>query len=78
MNADQDDTGHKWSLAALSKYLESIGVDLNLLWSKIYDVIIKSLLSVDSIVYGHLKKLPNRNNCFELLGYDILIDSELK
>ncbi len=50
-NADQDDTGHKWSLAAFSKYLEQIGIDLNLMWSKIYDVILKSLLSVDSIVY---------------------------
>ena len=48
------------------------------MWSKIYDVILKSLLSVDSIIYQNLKKLPNRNNCFELLGYDILIDSELK
>ena len=55
-----------------------MGVDMNLLWSKIYDVIIKSLLSVDTIVYSHLKKLPSKNNCFELLGYDILIDSELK
>jgi hypothetical protein len=48
------------------------------MWAKIYDVIIKSLLSVDSVIYQNLKKLPNRNNCFELLGYDILIDSELK
>lgn len=51
LNAEQDDTGHKWSLMALSKHLEQIGIDLNLMWSKIYDVIIKSLLSVDSIVY---------------------------
>jgi hypothetical protein len=44
--------GHKWSLAAFSKHLEQVlGVDQNLMWSKIYDVIIKSLLSVDSIVY---------------------------
>ena len=51
---------------------------MNLLWSKIYDVIIKSFLSVDSLIYASLKKLPNKNNCFELLGYDILIDNELK
>jgi tubulin polyglutamylase TTLL5 len=55
-----------------------LGVDTSLMWAKIYDVIIKSLLSVDSVIYQNLKKLPNRNNCFELLGYDILIDSELK
>jgi hypothetical protein len=51
---------------------------MNLLWSKIYDVIIKSLLSVDSYIYQSLKKLPNKNCCFELLGYDIMIDEELK
>lgn len=48
------------------------------MWSKIYDVILKSLLSVDSIVYQNLKKLSKGNNCFELLGYDILIDADLK
>jgi Tubulin-tyrosine ligase family len=48
------------------------------MWSKIYDVIVKSLLSVDSIVHQSLKKLQNRNTCFELLGYDILIDNDLK
>lgn len=44
LNLETDDEGNKWSLSALSRYLESIGVDMNLLWSRIYDLVIKSLL----------------------------------
>ena len=51
---------------------------MNFLWSKIYDVIIKTFLSIDSYVSQSLKKMPLKNNCFELLGFDILIDSDLK
>ena len=50
-NAEMDDTGHKWSLTALSRHLESVGVDMNLMWSRIYDVILKSLLYIDSQIY---------------------------
>jgi len=78
MNADQDDAGHKWSLGAFSKHLEGAGVDMNLLWSKIYDVIIKTLLTLEPYVQAGLKKLPSRSNCFELLGFDILVDNDLK
>jgi hypothetical protein len=78
MAAESDDTGHKWSFSALSKHLELMGINMSLMWSKIYDIIIKSLLSVDSIIYQNLKKLSTKNSCFELLGYDILIDSDLK
>lgn len=77
-NADLDDQGHKWSLAALTKHLEKFGIDMNLLWSRIYDVIIKSLTSVDSHIQSGLKKMSHKNNCFELLGFDILLDSDLK
>jgi len=81
-NADQDDSGHKWSLAALCKHMENVGVDMNLLWSRIYDVIIKSFLSIEPHVLGQMKKQQGgaglKNNCFELLGFDVLIDSDLK
>ena len=73
-----DDTGHKWSLTALTRHLEQVGVDMNLLWSRIYDVILKSLLCIDSAVFSSLKKINGKNNCFELLGFDVLIDQDLK
>jgi len=78
-DAESDNVGNKWSLSALNKYLEQMGVDVTLLWSKIYDVIIKTLLSAETIITPAVRKMvPYRNNCFELFGFDILIDSDLK
>ncbi len=51
---------------------------MNLVWSRIYDVILKSLIAVDSHIAAGLKKMHHKNNCFELLGYDILLDSDMK
>jgi len=48
LSAEVDDQGHKWSLQALGRHLEQVGVDMNLLWSRIYDVVLKSLICVDS------------------------------
>lgn len=70
--------GHKWSLQAISKYLEKFGIDMNLLWSRIYDVILKSLMSVDCYITQGLKRMPHKGNCFEMLGFDILLDSDMK
>ena len=49
-NADQGDEGHKWSIGALNKHLENMGIDNDLLWSKIYDVILKSFMAVDGCI----------------------------
>jgi len=52
---------------------------MNLLWSRIYDVIIKTILSGEHIVQQAMKKNgTHRTNCFEIFGFDILIDSDLK
>ena len=71
--------GFKWSLTAFCSHLEQVGIDMNLLWSRIYDVILKSIISGEHYVLAAMKKLQlHRNNCFEVFGYDILLDSELK
>lgn len=76
---EQDDFGYKWSLGAFCKHLEQVGIDMNLLWSRIYDVVIKTILCAENIVQANLKKNgTHRTNCYELFGFDIIIDSDLK
>lgn len=76
---EHDDFGFKWSLSALWGHLEQIGIDMDLLWSKIYDLIIKSVISVEEKVLAGIEKhWTHRSNWFEILGFDVLIDSELK
>lgn len=42
-------------------------------------MIVKTLMSVEPHIVGNLSKcLGNRTSCFELFGFDILIDKNLK
>lgn len=78
-NSEQDDVGYKWSLTAFCGHLEQVGIDMDLVWSRIYDICIKTILCGEHHVIAALKKNGNyRSNCFEVFGFDILIDSDLK
>ena len=66
-------------MGAFCKHLEQVGIDMSLLWSRIYDLIIKSILCGESYVQAGMKKNGcHRTNCYELYGFDVLIDSDLK
>lgn len=52
---------------------------MNLLWSRINDVMLKTLICGEHHVLAAMKKNGmHRTNCFEVFGFDILIDSDLK
>lgn len=55
-DVEQDDFGFKWSLTAFCNHLEQVGIDMDLLWSRIYDVILKTLACGDSYVINSMKK----------------------
>ena len=76
---EHDDVGFKWSLTAFCNHLQQVGIDMDLMWSRIYDVILKTLSCSESYVLQAMKKNGMyRSNCFEIFGFDILIDSDLK
>lgn len=75
MNGTQ---GSKWSLAALRKELGLMGIDSDSLFRKIEDIVLKTIISSEPILNNAFEMfVPHRSNCFELLGFDILIDSNL-
>lgn len=79
IDADEEDVGHKWTLSALLRHLKNQGCDTEQLMVNIEEVIIKAIMScTQPIVSACRMFLPNFNNCFELYGFDILIDDSLK
>ena len=58
------------------------GYDLVKLWADIDDVIIKVLISAHSVLkHNYRACFPNHyrgSACFEILGFDVLIDRKLK
>lgn len=62
--------GCKWTFSKFRSYLRIFGVDDLLLWQKINNIVILTLLAVTP--------LPVASNCFELFGFDILIDDKFK
>lgn len=69
-------------MSALQLHLQKLGIDFKPIWSNIYDIIIKSVITVESQMMCSTKRpspsSTKPSNCFELLGFDILLDSDLK
>jgi hypothetical protein len=76
-DADASDTGGKWSLQALWEYFKKEGIDHEVIKQRIVDVIIKTVIMSEYHVVGAMHHLGlSRGSCFEVFGFDILIDSQ--
>ncbi len=78
-NSEQDNTGSKWSLTALKSYLQSQNINTEIIIERIEEILIKTILSIENTTFSAFDtQVPYRNNCFELLGFDVLLDSHLR
>lgn len=83
-HSDRPDKGSKRSLSFLNGWLRQNGYNVSELWSKIHDLIVKTLI----VAYPSLSHTYNAcrpptisgatSQCFEILGFDILLDHTLK
>lgn len=58
--------------------MEAQRIDDKSIWVEIDDLIIKTIISVEpQIVSAVSMFVPHRQNCFEVLGFDILLDDTM-
>merc|ERR1712176_1406256 len=55
----------------LRERLQAQGVSWDLVWTRMIEVILKSLCMAED-------QIPNQANSFELFGYDLMLDSRLR
>jgi hypothetical protein len=79
VDANEDDTGHKWSLQAAFRSLAELGHDIPQLQKRIDLMLAKTLIAaqphISAKYNGYFRR---RNACFELYGFDVLLDATLR
>ncbi|KAI8496070.1 Tubulin polyglutamylase ttll6 [Branchiostoma belcheri] len=77
-----DECGSKRRITTINEWLEEHCYDVQKMWDDIDDVIIKTLISAHPILkHNYRTCFPNHikgSACFEILGFDIILDRKLK
>ncbi|XP_012933199.1 tubulin polyglutamylase TTLL6 isoform X1 [Heterocephalus glaber] len=75
-------SGSKRKLSAFNVYMESHGYDVPKIWRGIDDLITKTLITAHPVIkHNYQTCFPSHtlnSACFEILGFDVLLDSKLK
>ena len=71
--------GHKWTLSSLWQYFSENGIDQKPVWDRIKDLVIKTIISAEHSMLPLNRSNLNSQYCgYELFGFDVLLDSDLK
>ena len=75
-----NENAHKWSIPSLKNYMKKNGYPVETIWGDVESLIVKTLISVETRIRNTSERVavPTNNNCFELYGFDVMIDNDLK
>lgn len=66
--------GSKWTLRQLRKYFDKMGVDDYYLWQRIWSILVLTIIGDGR----NFSRIESADKSFEFLGFDILVDENLK
>jgi tubulin polyglutamylase TTLL4 len=75
---ETEENQSKMSFAQLRQEYEKEGADYDQIFEGIKDVIIKTILSVENPIVTSMGGTKYKQTCFEVYGFDVLIDSKFK
>lgn len=74
----EEENASKWNFKQLEAKYNELGIDYNEIWEKIKDIARKAVISVEGHIYNNMSRLSkSRAACFEIYGFDILLDHKL-
>ena len=69
----------KWNFHKFNAYLKTQNVNVPNLWVAIKDIVVKTIISVEGLMLKGSEIFKSKNTkYYELLGFDILLDTEYK
>lgn len=76
-----DEVGSKRKISTINEWLRRYEYDVDEIWTRVDDVIIKTILSTETNLKSAYNSVFSRHNkqtaCFQLLGFDIMLDEKL-
>ena len=73
-----DENANKWNFYTYKKYLREQNIDINLIFEKIKDIVIKTIISGHwDLIHTTSKLRISQKSMFNLFGFDVLIDDNL-
>ena len=68
-----------WDFTKYREECTKQGINFDQIWDSVKDAVIKTIITAESHITAAVEEHPNaRKACFEMLGFDIMIDDQLK
>lgn len=68
----------KWSLEQLRQEYDRMGVSYNDVFKQIKLLCVKTLMAVEPSITTSMRSGKYRNQCFEIYGFDVMVDAKLR